>query len=128
VLAIPVEESTLLMHFLDEVFPLQYPMYKPSVFQGGRGWLLALLLRTKPLFHVALAFAIYHRRIATHTTLNEASRMAYLVQQETNLGLSIEMLNTFAQNSCPASQLGIVTSVAQLMFFEVWTSVLKNKK
>ncbi len=56
----PANEAFLLMHYLDNVFPLQFPMYKPSFIDGGRGWFLSLLLRTKPLYHAALALASFH--------------------------------------------------------------------
>jgi hypothetical protein len=61
--AFPEETNAdLLMHYLDEVFPLQFPFYKPSVIAGGRGWLLSILTVTKPLYHAALSLAAYHRQ------------------------------------------------------------------
>lgn len=61
--AVPEEiDAELLMHYLDHVFPLQFPFYKPSVVAGGRGWLLSILTTTKPLYHVAISLAAYHRR------------------------------------------------------------------
>lgn len=61
--AVPEEFATeLLMHYLDHVFPLQFPFYKSSVVAGGRGWLLSILTTTKPLYHVAISLAAYHRR------------------------------------------------------------------
>ena len=27
------------MHFLDNIFPLQYPVFKLGILEGGRGWL-----------------------------------------------------------------------------------------
>ncbi|KAH8593049.1 fungal-specific transcription factor domain-containing protein [Bisporella sp. PMI_857] len=55
-------DAELLMHYLDHVFPLQFPFYKPSVIAGGRGWLLSILTTTKPLYHAAISLAAYHRR------------------------------------------------------------------
>jgi hypothetical protein len=55
-------DTDLLMHYLDHVFPLQFPFYKPSVAAGGRGWLLSILTTTKPLYHAAISLASYHRR------------------------------------------------------------------
>ncbi|EMR88402.1 hypothetical protein ACHAQE_002699 [Botrytis cinerea] len=54
-------EATLLMHYLDVVFPLQFRFYRPSVSEGGRGWLLSILLHTKPLYHAALSLSAYHQ-------------------------------------------------------------------
>lgn len=55
-------EASLLMHYLDCVFPLLFRFYRPSISEGGRGWLLSILLRTKPLFHAALSLSAYHQR------------------------------------------------------------------
>jgi hypothetical protein len=56
----------LLMHFIDYVFPIEFPFYSPS-FWSGRGWLLTLLIRTRPLYHAALSISAYH-----HSALNKA--------------------------------------------------------
>ena len=50
------------MHYLDIVFPLLFRFYNPLVSEGGRGWLLTILLRTKPLFHAALSLSAYHQK------------------------------------------------------------------
>lgn len=107
------------MHFLDTVFPLQYPMYKPGIREGGRGWFLALLLRTKPLYHAALALSAYHRRTIVLAEMQHPCQVAALVQQEKHLENCMKSVNLFVQNSCPNNGLGIVTSVVQLVFFEV---------
>ncbi|KAF4627672.1 hypothetical protein G7Y89_g10480 [Cudoniella acicularis] len=56
-------ESVLLMHYLDKVFPQQFLFYESSLEEGGRGWLLTLLMNCKPLFHAACSLAAYHRQI-----------------------------------------------------------------
>lgn len=55
------EEAGLLMHYLDYVFPLQFPFYKHNALQGGRGWLLSLLMQLEPLHHAALSVSSYHQ-------------------------------------------------------------------
>jgi hypothetical protein len=51
------EEAGLLMHYLDYVFPLQFPFYSAI---KGRGWLLSLLMQLEPLYHAALSVSSYH--------------------------------------------------------------------
>lgn len=60
------DEAILLMHYLDHVFPLQFPFYRPTQAEGGRGWLLCILMRTKPLYHAALSLAAFHQHIETY--------------------------------------------------------------
>lgn len=116
------------MHFLDAVFPLQYPMYEPGTSEGGRGWLLALLLRTKPLYHAALALSAYHRRTMIPAKRSHPFRTAALNEQEKHLEICIAMLKEASQSSqnyCPKNGLGLATSAIQLVFFEV-CSCLRN--
>lgn len=54
------KEVGLLMHYLDYVFPLQFPFYKHSAVKGGRGWLLSLLMQLEPLYHAAISVSSYH--------------------------------------------------------------------
>jgi hypothetical protein len=115
----PAEEATLLMHFLDNIFPVMYPMYRPGVLEGGRGWLLPIVLRIKPLYHAALAFGAYYRAITLSVT-NPSSRVAALVEQGKLYEICIKSLNQFGQNSCPYRKLGIVTTVVHLIFYEVF--------
>lgn len=118
------------MHFLDNVFPLQHPMYKPGPVEGGRGWLLALLLRTKPLYHATLAVSSYHRRRMAFA-VHHPCQVAGLVEQEKHLEICLkefqQALKTASlsiQMLCPdrSKALGIAASVVQLVFFEVCLS------
>ncbi|KFY94384.1 hypothetical protein V500_03283 [Pseudogymnoascus sp. VKM F-4518 (FW-2643)] len=116
------DETALLMHFLDHVFPLQYPVYKPGIQVGGRGWLLSALLQTKSFYHAALALSAYHRRTAASATLSQPCQIATLVQQEKLLETCIKSLHTFTQTSCPNSELGVMMAIIQLSFFELFTN------
>ena len=116
---ISAHEYTLVMHFLDNVFPLQYPMYKPRIIEGGRGWLLAVLLRTKPLYHAAMALSAYHGRMIVLAELHPPCRVGALVEKERHLETCIKSLSQFVQGSSLNNGLGILTSVVQLVFLEV---------
>ncbi len=119
-MSLSADEFILVMHFLDHVFPLQYPMYNPGNLEGGRGWLLSILLRTKPLYHAALALSMYHRRTFILAKASHPRRVATLVQQEKHLEICIKSISQSAQGSCPKSGLGIASAVLQLVFFEVF--------
>ena len=56
-------QANLLMHYLDVVFPNQFPFYIPTSADGGRGWLLHLILRTRPLYHAVLSMAAHHQQL-----------------------------------------------------------------
>jgi hypothetical protein len=48
------------MNYFDYVFPLQFSSYTPLMTKLGRGWLLTLLIQTKPLYHTALALSGFY--------------------------------------------------------------------
>jgi len=57
--ALKGREASLLMYYLDYVFPIQFRLYNPTALEGGRGWLLSLLLRTPPMYHMTLAMSAH---------------------------------------------------------------------
>lgn len=106
------------MHFLDNIFPLQYPVYKPGVLEGGRGWLLPLISSTHPLYHAALAFGAYYRAVTLPST-SQSSRVAASVEQGKHFEVCIKEINLFTQRGCQYNKLGIITTIIQLVFYEV---------
>ncbi|KAF4968611.1 hypothetical protein FSARC_4035 [Fusarium sarcochroum] len=56
-------ETALLMHYLDYIFPLQYPYYHDNPKIGGRGWLLWLLTKNTPLHQAMLTLAALHQQV-----------------------------------------------------------------
>ncbi|KAH8892883.1 hypothetical protein GQ53DRAFT_822391 [Thozetella sp. PMI_491] len=126
-LSVPAEEAVLLMHFLDNIFPSQYPMFKPNMSEGGRGWLLNLLLQNNPLYYLALAFSSYHRRTTMPAETAGPIRVATIVQQERHLGICISLMNQSVQRFCGEWKgPGIVLTVIELVFFELYTDNIEG--
>ncbi|KAG0648889.1 Pestheic acid cluster transcriptional regulator 3 [Hyphodiscus hymeniophilus] len=121
-------ESTLLMNYLDQVFPLQFRFYVPSVIELGRGWLLALLTRTKPLYHAALAMSAFY--IKSALAKNEKDRSRCIQGHEEamkthhaiafqHLQLQIAFLNSNQLEGTIKDRLEILACIIQLISFEV---------
>ncbi|KAE9367002.1 hypothetical protein N431DRAFT_82087 [Stipitochalara longipes BDJ] len=64
----------MIMNYLDNIFPLQYYFYQPSAAERGRGWLLSMLLRSKPLYYTALSFSSVQKVIASRDDVISESR------------------------------------------------------
>lgn len=54
------DEASLLMHYLDHVFPYQYPFFVKA--KWSRGWLLWLLSKNGPLYRASMGLAALHQR------------------------------------------------------------------
>lgn len=113
-----VEDAIFLMHFIDTVFSLQFPTYSPDVIDGGRGWLLVILLRSKPFYHAALAISSYHRRMIVLAETNQQFQIAAMSQQENHLGASLSLINHQAEDYSTID-LGIAMCNVQFVFYEV---------
>ncbi|TVY81371.1 Pestheic acid cluster transcriptional regulator [Lachnellula suecica] len=125
--AVAGNEAVLLMHFLDNVFCLQYPLYKPGVIEGGRGWLLSLLLRTKPLYHASLALSAYHRSMMFVTGHGYSHGSSGIIEQQKHLTICLDELQqaikevgNYVSHTCPTNSLGMMASTVQLIFFELF--------
>lgn len=57
----PFREAQLLVHYLDYIFPLQYPYYEDNPDLGGRGWLFWLLMKNGPLHQAILTLSALHQ-------------------------------------------------------------------
>ncbi|KAL5327824.1 hypothetical protein ACEPPN_005530 [Leptodophora sp. 'Broadleaf-Isolate-01'] len=60
------QDFSLIMNYLDNIFPLQFYFYQPSAFDRGRGWLLTLILRSKSAYYTTLAFSVLTQIIFQH--------------------------------------------------------------
>lgn len=120
--------ARLLMHFLDHVFPLEFPFYNPSMFEGGRGWILSLLMRTKPLYHAALSISAYH-----HTALNQARNTKCKIDTWTELQIhhtlalqelhqDMRELDHSEAESNINGRIDALASIVQMISFEVCLS------
>jgi hypothetical protein len=117
----------LLMHFLDYVFPMEFSFYKPSIFEGGRGWLLSLLIRTKPLYHAALSVSAYHHS-ALYTARNLKCKMQTWNELQIHHTLALKELHEAMQEidrggeegkSYVDGRIDALASIAQMISFEV---------
>jgi hypothetical protein len=126
-------EANLLMHYLDHVFPLQFPLYKPSVAKAGRGWLLNVIFRTKPLFYIVLSLGACHIQTSLHLeNFNDnksGSNILEDIERHHTLAVSelrrhIDGLELFSTTGDVARKIEILACMMQLVSFEVSSSFL----
>jgi hypothetical protein len=128
----PELESFLLMHYLDFVIPIQYPFYDP-VMEGGRGWLLGLLMRARPLYSAALSLAAYHRKVSS-TKLSSRDRKEVGERPGELYSLALHGLREHVGDLSKKGlreglkdSIEILACVIQLIMFEVSRSLSLNK-
>ena len=120
-------EADLIMHYLDHVFYIQFRFYVPSVATGGRGWVLSLITKTKPLYHAALSLAAFHQQSLMLQENGGSDGYLGLEELEQQHNLTLQEMQRFIQvhgESSDASSMSdvntqILACVVQLISFEV---------
>ncbi|KAI0126852.1 fungal-specific transcription factor domain-containing protein [Xylariales sp. AK1849] len=129
------QELDFTMLYLDCVFPFMSPFYQPPLIQGGRGWLLALLMRNRALFHTALSLASHFFSVMLDTPMDghhackKHSLDELQIQQE--LALKALQRNMGSLNARGVAgdfheSVQCLESISQLLMFEVLSGNTEN--
>lgn len=109
------------MHFLDSVCELQLPLYNPDIMYGGRGWILSMLLHTKPLYHAVLAMSTYHRRMVMVPRGTPEWQAEDVRRQEEHVAICLDLVHQAANGPCSndSTRFGVAACILQLLFVDV---------
>jgi hypothetical protein len=121
-------DLSFVMMYLDYTFPLLNPFYRPNILDGGRGWLLVVMMRNKALFHAALSLSSYlfaeimKNECAAHTDCLRHNWEALQEQQQLamrELQADMHELNQRGVQGYLTASGQVMGSVMQLLSFEV---------
>ena len=121
-------EATLIMFYLDEVFPWLYPFYRPSLVQGGRFWILEMM--SSPVVRqTALCQSNYFYLLAQHggncygkgARVLEQTNEAFTSLRE---ALQVVMGASIADHMQCAAR--VMTGIVQIYRFEIAISSFLN--
>ncbi|KAH8582381.1 fungal-specific transcription factor domain-containing protein, partial [Bisporella sp. PMI_857] len=128
-------ELGFIMTYLDYVFPVLFPFYRPSMLEGGRSWLLALLMKNKGLCHTVISLTSYffsivpimsgpaHQLCASKTweELQKQADLAIKIVQHNLRDVSRRGIHSDLQESAY-----LMESIVQLLGFEVIVARTEN--
>lgn len=57
-------DRRFIIFYLDHFFPFLFPFYRPSLLEGGRGWVMELIIRNKAMRHTTLCLSTYFVSVA----------------------------------------------------------------
>jgi hypothetical protein len=118
-------EDTLFMHYLDEVFYVQYPFYHCRERQR-RGWLFSILKRVPSAYHAALALSERYLLSIQAQNSNITTSLAQLRAEGGYYDLAFQEMQIIIEEAhkwddCThlVHTLGGLTSILLLLFYEV---------
>ncbi|PVH88937.1 hypothetical protein DL98DRAFT_389687, partial [Cadophora sp. DSE1049] len=127
-------ELSLIMTYLDYVFPVLFPFYRPSILEGSRGWMLVLIMKNRGTYHTVISLASFffsvvpmlpgsENKMCASMTLEELQKQADLAIK-TVLRDSLELSNQEEQPLRESADL--MGNVVQLLSFEIIIAPTQN--
>lgn len=118
-------EDTLFMHYLDQVFYVQYPFYD-AIDKQNRGWLLSFLKGVKSAYHATLALSELHL-LSTHfqnsDTIPSYTKLrcqdSYYDQACREMERCVDSSGWWDESTRLVRSIECLACILQLLFFEV---------
>ncbi|KAH7207725.1 fungal-specific transcription factor domain-containing protein [Fusarium oxysporum] len=111
------DEASLLMHYLDHVFPYQYPFFDKA--RLSRGWLLWLLSKNGPLYRASMGLAALHQRSLLGETNNHHLELEFHTKAVRQLQDFLSSININELRPENETLVEIITCGIALISFEV---------
>ncbi|OBT40316.1 hypothetical protein VE00_10424 [Pseudogymnoascus sp. WSF 3629] len=125
-------EDMLFMHYLDQVFYIQYPFFDAHKKQK-RGWLLSILKGVKSAYHASLALSEHHllstqfRNSETTTSLMKLrSKDSYYYLANQEMELSVGGSSWWDESIRLVRSIECLACILQLLFLEIFAGGADN--
>jgi C6 transcription factor Pro1 len=121
-------DNVLLMFYIEHVFPFLFPFYKPSCIEGGKAWILEMMMSSPVVQRAILCQSSYFFSLARGSSndivcasIIKQTRDAFEVLREALKVIS----NSEIKDHLPAA-VRILSSIIQVQRFEIATSSFEN--
>lgn len=120
----PLEQSetVLVMFFLEQVFSSLFPFYRPSVFQGGKAWILELVIKSPVIKQAVLCQSSYLFLLMQKTERHDSTWETVTTQMHHAFQMLRQALQVLAGAKIADHLHGavrVLASIIQLQRFEV---------
>jgi hypothetical protein len=128
-------DRRFIMFYFDYFFPFLFPFYKPSLLEGGRGWIMELVVSNQAMWHTTLCLSTYFVSVALDgaaTGHNMCKTLAWeklLGQMSTTFMILQRNLDDIASSNTRGSMVlmsRIMGSIVQLQRFEIAVGNFEN--
>ncbi|KAI2623160.1 fungal-specific transcription factor domain-containing protein [Hypoxylon sp. NC1633] len=122
-------DSHLLMFYLDNLFPFLFPFYRPCPLQGGKTWVLEMMLSSPVVRQATLCQSSYFFNLEQETTNHDAAWEAVLTQTGGAFKVLRQALQVIDGSEITGHMHGavrIMVSIMQVRRFEIAISSFTN--
>lgn len=109
-----------MMHYLDVVFPLQFPLHERS-YDGKREWLLAILTSSRSVYYATLSLSLLHKesQLDDFESIWHSERTRYYILALQESQQLLDQLDSAAGVSKLKGNIQALASTVQLISIEV---------
>lgn len=122
-------DTVLLIFYLEHLFPFLYPFYNPPVLEGGKAWILELMIGSPVVRQATLCQSSYFFCLAQGTANRDILWETVLSQTRDAFGVLGQALQVIDSSGCKDQLHGavrILTSIMQVQRFEIAISSFNN--
>ncbi|TVY75928.1 Pestheic acid cluster transcriptional regulator, partial [Lachnellula suecica] len=131
----PELDRRFMMFYLDHFFPFLFPFYKPPLLEGGRTWILELVVGNQAMWHTTLCLSTYFVSVALDGTISGHIVCKTLAWEKLlhQMGVTFMMLHQNLQEIVSSNTQDLVVktsrimgSIIQLQRFEISVGNFEN--
>lgn len=122
-------DTTLIMLYLEHLFPFLFPFYRPLLAKGGKAWMLDLMLSSSVVRHATLCQSSYFFSLLRGTANRAGDSQSVLEQTVDAFGVLREALQLIDGSDITEHFHGavrVLTSIMQVQRFELAMLSFKN--
>jgi C6 transcription factor Pro1 len=115
-------DTILVMFYLEHVFPFLFPFYRPSLLQGGRAWILEMMISSPAVRRATLCQSSYFFSLARGTATHDVVWETVLTQTRDAFGILRQALQVISGSSIAEHLHGavrVMASIMQVQRFEI---------
>ena len=121
-------DAVLSLFYLEKVLPFLFPFYNPSLLQGGKAWILEMIMRRPAVRHVILCHSFYFST-ACGTAISDANWEEVLTQSKSafwTLRQSVQMIGNLDIGKNLGCTVRVMASIMQVHRFEITILSFEN--
>ena len=122
-------ETILFMFYLETLLPFLFPFYRPPLLQGGRAWVLEMMISSPVVRHATLCQSSYFFALTRGTAPQSVVEQTILMQTKDAFKVLRESLQVIDGSSVTEHLYGavrIMASILQVQRFEITVLSFKN--
>ena len=121
--------TSLLVFYLDNFLPFMFPFYHPSVREGGRLWILDIMMSNPVMWQTALCQSSYFFSLALETADSKVAREIVLTQTKSAFKTLRQSLQSIHERGVAGNlheAVRIMARILQVQHFDIAVSSFDN--